>query len=358
MQWIDDFIARKLGNKKIEYQHEAMEPALKDTYGVIVYQEQVMQISKDLCGFTGGQADKLRKAIGKKKPEELAKMRTDFIDGGVSKSTADRGMMEKLWHQLEDFAAYCFPKAHAACYALIAYQTAYLKANYPAAFMSALMTSDYDNIDRLAIEISECSHLGLDVMAPDVNESFLEFAVVPETNQIRFGLLAIKNVGTSAVEDILRARETGQFKSLEDFFSKVNPRIVNHKALESLIKAGAFDRYGERNNLLNNLELMLAFSNRVSKDRSSGQTDLFGDLVETEQTAKFELKLGLGGPVASQQQKLGWERELLGIYLSEHPLDPYKLFLADKTVPLNSITTDSAPKSIKVGGAITTYGKY
>jgi DNA polymerase-3 subunit alpha len=185
MQWIDDFISRKNGKTTMKFIHDSMKPALESTYGVIVYQEQVMQISKEMCGFSGGQADTLRKAIGKKKPEELAKMKASFIEGAITTVSADKKLMDQFWTQLEAFAAYCFPKAHAACYALIAYQTGYLKANYPEAFMSAVMTSDYDNIDRLAIEISECQRMGIEVMAPDINESFLEFAVVPGNKQRR-----------------------------------------------------------------------------------------------------------------------------------------------------------------------------
>src|SRR3990167_7849745 len=282
MQWIEDFIARKHGQRKIEYIHPAMEAALKTTYGVIVYQEQVMQISIDLCGFTGGQADTLRKGVGKKIPSVLAKLKTDFIEGAIKTSGAERKAMEKFWSQLEDFAAYCFNKSHAACYALIAYQTAYLKTHFPAAFMSALMTSDFDNTDRLAIEINECKHMGIEVLPPDVNQSFVEFAVVPDKNQIRFGMAAIKNVGTSAVEEILRAREeVGGFKSLEDFKNRVNTSTVNRKSMESLIKAGAFDSFGARHTLLANIDVLLAYASRSQKQRLSGQTDLFGNETST-----------------------------------------------------------------------------
>ena len=353
MQWIDDFISRKNGNKKIEFLHPSMAASLKNTYGVIVYQEQVMQISKDMCGFTGGQADKLRKAIGKKLPEELAKMRTDFIEGAIKTVKADRELMEKFWVQLEDFAAYCFNKSHAACYGLIAYQTAYLKAHFPDAFMAAVMTSDYDNLDRLSIEISECQHLGIDVLLPDINESFYEFAVVPNKKQIRFGLVAIKNVGSSAVDDILKVREDGHFTTLEDFFSRVNSRVVNRKTLESLIKSGAFDRFGERNYLLENLDILLSYSSRVDKDKRSGQTDLFSGLDGISELPKVELKLAQVSVTATQREKLSWERELLGLYLSEHPLNEYRVILSDKTVPINSIEPEHHNKTITVGGAVT-----
>lgn len=351
MQFIDSFIKRKHGEEKISYFHPKMESSLETTYGVLVYQEQVMQISKDLCGFTGGEADTLRKGIGKKIPEVMAKMKTRFIEGAVEHSNADRVRMEKFWKQLEDFAAYCFNKSHAACYGLIAYQTAYLKAHYPAAFMAALMTSDYDDIDRLAIEIAECKHMGIDVLPPDVSESFVEFAVVPKTNQIRFGMSAIKNVGIAAVEEIIRAREEQPFDSLESFFSTVSTRTVNRKSLESLIKAGAFDRFGDRAVLLKNLDVMLAFASRLQKERLSGQTDLFGNAIETPM-ARAQLLLDMAEVAINQRELLLWERELLGIYLSRHPLESYEHILAEQSVPLVSLKPEHDGKSVSIGGAI------
>ncbi|MFA5003908.1 MAG: DNA polymerase III subunit alpha [Candidatus Saccharimonadales bacterium] len=352
MQFIEDFIARKHGLRDIKYLHPKMENALANTYGVLVYQEQVMQISKDLCGFTGGQADTLRKAIGKKKIDVMMKMKKDFIAGAIKHSGADAALMEKFWKQLEDFAAYCFNKSHAACYGLIAYQTAYLKAHYPSAFMAALMTSDYDDTDRLAIEITECKHMGISVLPPDVNESFVEFAVVPETNSVRFGMNAIKNVGTGAVEEILRARETGRFESFEDFLSTVNLRIVNRKALDSLIKAGAFDRFGERSTLLHNLDLILAYGQRLQKQANSGQTDLFGNLVDDVITAKPVLNLVAPPAAHTPRELLAWERELLGLYLSQQPLEAFSTLLAEQTVPLNSIKPEHDGKAVTVGGSI------
>ena len=354
MQFIDDFISRKHGIKEIKYVHAKMKTALENTYGVLVYQEQVMQISKDLCGFTGGEADTLRKGIAKKIPEVLAKMKAKFIDGAIEHSGAERTSMEAFWKQLEDFAAYCFNKSHAACYGLIAYQTAYLKAHYPAAYMAALMTSDFDDTDRLSIEITECKHMGIPVMAPDVNESFVEFAVVPETNQIRFGMAAIKNVGTGAVEEILRARETtGKFTSFEDFLTNVNTRIVNRKALESLIKSGAFDRFGDRSTLLHNLDVIVAYGQRLAKQAASGQTDLFGNLIDDVITAKPTLNLIAPSNALSPRELLGWERELLGLYLSQQPLEAFSTLLAEQTIPLNSIKSDHDGKQIIAGGAIT-----
>lgn len=354
MQFIDDFIARKNGRKETKYFHPKMKTALENTYGVLVYQEQVMQISKDLAGFTGGQADTLRKGIAKKIPKVLAKMKVEFIDGAVQHSQADRRQMERFWKQLEDFAAYCFNKSHAACYGLISYQTAYLKAHYPEAFMAALMTSDYDDTDRLAIEITECKHMGITVLPPDVNQSFVEFAVVPDKKQIRFGLSAVKNVGTGVVEEILRARQEGEFTSLEDFLTRVSNRIVNRKPLESLVKAGAFDRFGDRATLLHNLDMILAFAARVQKQAISGQTDIFGDQADTV-LPQAHLELQTPPAALSGHEQLLWERELLGLYLSQHPLEAFEVVLSERTVPLNTITVDHHGQQVSVGGAITDF---
>ncbi len=352
MQFIDEFIARKHGQKAITYPHPSMENALKNTYGILVYQEQVMQISKEVCGFSGGDADTLRKAIGKKSTALMAKMKDKMIAGGQEHSGIAQPFMEKFWKQLEDFAAYCFNKSHAACYGLISYQTAYLKSHYPAAFMAALMSSDYDDTDRLAIEITECKHMGLTVMPPDVNESFVEFAIVPDSTNIRFGLNAIKNVGTGAVEEILRARNEAQFESLEDFLARVNCRVVNRKAMESLIKAGAFDRYGDRSKLLHNIDLLQAFAQRLQKQASSGQTDIFGN---SDQSVIEQPKLELQDPTTpiDKREQLVWERELLGLYLSQHPLELFETILAEQTVALNTITPEHDGKQVNIGGAIT-----
>lgn len=355
MQWIDDFISRKHGRKKIEYLHDKTKNALENTYGILVYQEQVMQIAKDLCGFTGGQADTLRKGVAKKKPEVLAALKKDFIDGALSNSDINKAKIEEFWKSLEAFAAYCFPKAHSSCYATIAYWTAYLKAHYPAAFMAALMTSDFDDIDRLAIEISECKNMGIEVLAPDVQQSFGEFAVIHDgksKDQIRFGMNAIKNVGTGAVNEIIAARETeGGFKGLEDFLSKTNSRTVNKKALESLIKAGAFDAFSERGVLLNNLETILAYSSRIQKDKASGQTDLFGNAIEDTGLAP-KLALDQGGQVYTSREQILWERELLGIYLSQHPLSDYEVFFSEQCVPISEIETSMDGKTVQVGGSV------
>ncbi|HEX5744481.1 MAG TPA: DNA polymerase III subunit alpha, partial [Candidatus Saccharimonadales bacterium] len=352
MQFIDDYIARKHGQKKVAYEHPGLKAALGNTYGVLVYQEQFMQVSKEMCGFTGGQADTLRKAIGKKQRATMAKMKTAFIEGMMEHSKVTKSFAEKFWVRMEAFADYGFNKSHSAPYAMVAYQTAYLKAHYPEAFMAALMTSDYDDIDRLAIEITECKHMGITVLPPDVNQSFVEFAVVPGKKEIRFGMAAVKNVGTGVVEEILRARKEGEFKSLEDFLTRVNIRTVNRKPMESLIKAGAFDSFGDRATLLHNLDMLLAFAGRLQKQADSGQTDMFGG-VEESMFEKPRLELQPLHEPADSREQLNWERELLGLYLSQHPLEMFEAILKKETMPLNSITEDHDGRSVSIGGAIT-----
>jgi len=354
MQFIEDFIARKHGHKQITYLHPKMETALKNTYGVLVYQEQVMQISKDLCGFTGGEADTLRKGIAKKIPEVLEKLKPKFIEGAIRESGADPDLMERFWKQLEDFAAYCFNKSHAACYGLIAYQTAYLKAHYPASFMAALMTSDYDDTDRLAIEITECKHMGIQVLPPDVNESFVEFAVVPGKKQsIRFGMAAIKNVGRGAVESLLEVRASGgEFVSLEDMVSRLGPGVINRKTMESLARAGALDRFGDRSTILHNLDTILAYGQRIYKQKQLGQTDLFGATSEPDESTQPRLALTNPAAPFSPRELLAWERELLGIFLTQQPLEAFSALLAEQTVPISSIESGHDSKSVTVGGSI------
>ncbi|MFO0971577.1 MAG: DNA polymerase III subunit alpha [Candidatus Saccharimonadales bacterium] len=356
MQFIGDFIARKHGLKQISYPHESMKNALENTYGILVYQEQVMQISKEVCGFTGGEADTLRKAIGKKNAELMAKMKDKMIDGGAKNSGISRDLMEKFWKQLEDFAAYCFNKSHAACYGLIAYWTAYLKAHYPDAFMAALMTSDADDIDRLAIEITECRHMGIEVLLPDVNESYVEFGVVKGKNQIRFGMSAIKNVGVGAVEEIIRAREeAGPFKSVMDFVERVDTRKVNRKVWESLIKSGAFDNLGEtRGDLLFNLEGLLGLGSKIHKEKETNQADLFGGIDSAAPSIAPQYKFEKAPEQMKEHDMLLAERELLGLYLSRHPLDGYGTYLEENTIAIAEINSDMEGKTVTLGGVVTT----
>lgn len=345
------YIDRKIGKEKVTYDHDTMVNALKNTYGVLIYQEQIMQIVTEMCGLSGGRGYTLLKAVGKKKRDLMATLKQEVIDGAV-KNNVDKKIAEQFWKDLEGFADYAFNKSHAACYGLIAYQTAYLKSHYPNAFMAALMTSDYDDTDRLTIEISECRHMGLEVVAPDVNQSFVEFAVVPGSNQIRYGMAAIKNVGIAAVEEILRARKDGgSFKSIEDFARRVSTKSVNRKAWESLIKSGAFDSLEpNRKLLLENLDSILAFASKVQKEAESGQTDLFGGSVETQIQPVLDLQHAESP--TNDRDKLSWEKELLGVYLSSHPLDKYRAYLDEQTMPLNQLKPELDGKSAEIGGII------
>ena len=355
MQFIDSFIRRKHGEEEITYLHSGMKNSLKNTYGILVYQEQFMQISKEWCGFTGGQADTLRKAVGKKKIDLMKKVKPEFVEGAIKVGGATKEIAETFWAQLEEFANYCFNKSHAACYGLIAYWTAYLKAHYPDAFMAALMTSDHDDTDRLAIEITECKHMGISVLSPNVNESFVEFAVVPNENKIRFGMSAVKGVGVGAVEEVLRAREDGPFTSVEDFARRVSTSKFNRKAWESLIKSGAFDDMGDRSDLLFNLDSITSFASKLQKEAASGQTNLFG-MLGGDDAASIQSTLHLQkAPVKhDDKERLMWERELLGLYISAHPLDRYETYLSEQTQPLTQLVPEYDSRMMTVGGIIST----
>lgn len=349
----DSFIKRKNGLEEISYPHPLMEPALSTTFGVLVYQEQVMQISRDVCGFTGGEADTLRKAIGKKKLDVMEKMKIKFVDGAVANGVP-QNVIEKFWKDLLGFADYCFNKSHSACYGLISYWTAYLKAHYPDAFMAALMTSDADDIDRLAIEINECRHMGIEVLLPDVNESYVEFAVVPGKNQIRFGMSAVKNVGVGAVEEIIRARdEGGKFTDIMDFVQRVDTRKVNRKVWESLIKAGGFDSLGlTRGDLLFNVDSLLALGSKLHKEKETNQADLFGGVDGAAPTIAPQFKFEKAPEQLKEHDMLLFERELLGLYLSRHPLDGFGTYLKENTLPLSSIDSSMDNKAVTVGGVV------
>jgi DNA polymerase-3 subunit alpha len=351
MELIPDYIAGKHGRKKITYLHPKLEPILAPTHGIAVYQEQVLRIARDIAGFTLGEADVLRKAIGKKIRELLLEQREKFILGAVKNGVKEE-IAQRLFDFTEPFARYGFNKAHAACYAQIAYITAYLKAHFPAEFMAALLTSDQDNTDRITIEIEECRRLGLKVLPPAINESFGTFAVVPGTKYIRYGLAAIKNVGRGSIEAIVSERKkNGKFKSIEDFLKRVDYRQINRKILESLIKSGAFDEIGSRGSMLAGVDEMIKFAGDFQKSSASGQTDIFAMMATTQDnSAKLELP---NVDEIDKKQKLAWERELLGVYISEHPLSQYFGFLKKFTRPLNSITASQEGKRVQVGGIIT-----
>ncbi|HET8690259.1 MAG TPA: DNA polymerase III subunit alpha [Candidatus Saccharimonadales bacterium] len=346
---IPRFIKGKNDASSVTYLHESLKPILENTYGVMVYQEQIINLLQLVAGYTPGEADLVRKAIGKKKRDIMQAEEPKFIEGCKKQGLTD-AQAKQLWAQIQPFADYSFNKAHATCYAQIAYWTAYLKAHYPEAFMAALMTSDQGDSDRLAIEISECTHMGIKVLSPDINESFHEFAVVPGRPEIRFGLDAVKGVGAGAVEEILVAREDGPFQSIADFAARVGGGKFNRKAWESLAKAGAFDKLADRSDLLFNLDGILAYSSKLNKQKLSGQTDLFGNLAEP--VAMVSLDLENAPAKHTDRERLGWERELLGLYLSAHPLDYYQAYLEEKAAPLNSFTADHDKRKATVGGLI------
>lgn len=347
----DSFVRRKNGQEAVTYEHELTKNALQATYGVIVYQEQVMQMSKEMSGFTGGEADTLRKGIGKKIPAVLKKMGQQFIDGAVENGVP-KEVVEKIWNDILGFADYAFNKSHSACYAMIAYWTAYLKAHYPDAFMAALLTSDANDIDRLAIEISEAQRMGIKVLPPDVNESFVEFAVVPGKSQIRFGMAAVKGVGVGAVEEILRARKEARFENIEDFARRVSVSKFNKKGWESLIKSGGFDQMADRSDLLFNLESIQSFASKLQKEATSGQTDLFGLMGDSSQSVQPSIRIEQAPTRHAEKERLMWERELMGLYISAHPLDQFSEYFAEQTTPLGTLQPDHDGSKVTVGGLI------
>ncbi len=275
MSLIPDYIKRKTGKTKIEYIHPSLETILKPTYGIMVFQEQLMQIAQELAGFSLTDADILRKAVGKKIESLLIAQKEKFIDGAI-KNGVKREIASKVWNWILPFAKYGFNRAHSAAYATIAYQTAYLKAHYPVEFMSALLTSEKSDTERIGFIIDECKKMKIEVLAPDINESFRNFSVVPKTNKIRFGLFAIKNVGENIVNSIISERKAdGPYKSITDFISRIDSQVINKKSLESLIKAGVFDKFAERNQLLHNIERLLNYARENKKQKISGQKKSF-----------------------------------------------------------------------------------
>ncbi len=358
MDFIPDFIEGKHGRKKITYLHPRLEPILQNTYGIAIYQEQIMRIARDLAGFTYGQADVLRKAVGKKIKELLEEQEAAMINGMVSNGI-DKKTAEKIWEFILPFARYGFNRSHAACYAMIAYQTAYLKANYPEAFMAALLTSDQNNIDRITIEITECRKMGIEVLAPDVNESFGNFAVVmakdeKSKSKIRFGLKAIKNVGEHIAKEIIHERKAnGPYKSIEDLLLRIKDKDLNKKSLESLIKAGALDSLITRGQALGNLDKLLEFHKKIQNDHSSGQHNLFADLPLAAPI--FSLKLQ-SFPDAEASVKLSWEKELLGLYISDHPFKKYLDIIPKNVIKLSELKNREG-QEITVAGIITSLSK-
>ncbi len=332
LQFIPDYIARKNDPKKIPDMDPAIYDILGSTYGVLVYQDDLLMMAHKLAGYNWGEVDKFRKAVGKKIPEEMALQKKKFIDGCMEYSKWSKARAEEVWKWIEPFAAYGFNKAHSVSYGRIAYITAYLKANFTAEYMSAVLTHESNDIDKIAISVNECEHMNIPVLPPDINESFGNFTVVDvekdgvTSSTIRFGLNSIKNFGAGISQTIIEERtKNGKFKTLEDFLNRIRDRNLNKKSLESLIKAGAMDLYGDRGVMMHNLEALLHF-NKDQQKNQAGQVSLFAGLTDTEGSSLDGLRLVNAGHV-EKYTELVWEKELLGLYVSGHPLDRYRHIL-------------------------------
>jgi DNA polymerase III subunit alpha len=352
MELIPEFIRRRQGEVTIEYEHPLLEPICRETYGIMVYQEQVMQAAQVLAGYTLGGADLLRRAMGKKKAEEMAAQRKTFVEGCAKTHGIPAAKANRVFDLLEKFAGYGFNKSHAAAYAVVAYQTAYLKANYPVEFLCAMMTNDMADTAKLSLFIAEARAMGIEVLPPDVNESRVVFAPAREGSVIRFGLAAVKGVGEVAVESILKARDAGgRFATLPELCERVDTRAVNRKLLEALIKCGACDGLGEtRSTLLAGLDHILARAASVASDRERGQVSLFSLLQEPEAPAA-ELTERL--PEWPQHELLAHEKELLGFYVTGHPLTPYATLL-ERYGLANTTTLAQVPNRAltRIGGLV------
>ena len=361
MDYIPSFIARKNGREEIKYDIDCMEKYLKDTYGITVYQEQVMLLSRQLADFTRGESDALRKAMGKKKKDIVDAMKPKFIDGGV-KNGHDPKVLEKIWADWEKFASYAFNKSHAACYSWVAYQTAYLKANYPAEFMAAIMSRRRDQITEITKLMDECKSMGIATLGPDVNESYEKFGV-NHHGEIRFGLGAIKGMGESAAQAIISEREkNGPYKTVFDFAQRVSLSNVNKKAFESLALSGGFDGFGiprESYFATNNkgetfLDMLVRYGQLYQTEKAQAQNSLFGGFDDIEIATPAVPKSDIRW---SDIERLNKERELVGIYLSAHPLDEYKIILDNlcnaKCADLADMSKLNGREDIVLGGIVT-----
>ncbi|MEB3236876.1 MAG: DNA polymerase III subunit alpha [Candidatus Sericytochromatia bacterium] len=317
--YVDEYVDRKHGRKAIDYPHPALEPILKDTYGTMVYQEQIMQIAQVLGNYSLGGADMLRRAMGKKKAEEMAKQRATFLDGCLA-NQVDETVANDIFDKMTKFSEYCFNRAHTAAYAVLTYQTAYMKAHFPREYMAALLSSYAGNTDKIMVTVHNCRQMGIPVLPPDVSSSDADFSVVPEG--IRFGLASVKNVGLPAVEAIQRARAErpgGRFTDLFDFLEDLDLKIVNRRCLESLIEAGACDGFGEpRAHMLAHLETVMSWAQAQAREGHANQASLFGDLSAVTALPRPILERV---PPGDPQETLRAEKELVGLYLSAHPLD-------------------------------------
>ena len=358
MELIPDYIARKHGKRKVEYLHPKLEPILKETFGIMIYQEQLLKAVQALAGFTLSEADVLRKAVGKKIRKLLMEQEVKFMEGALKNGTPPEAA-KKFWALIEPFNRYGFNKSHGIAYAMISYQTAYLKAHYPLEFMAALMNSNAGDIEKISFLIDEGLNMAISVLPPDINESFAYFTVIPNETKIRFGLLSIKNVGENIVKAIIEERKiNGKFISLEDFISRVQHKDLNKKSLESLIKCGALDSLGERNTFLYNLEDLLLYSREFQKHKSNGQVSLFDPIGRASSFSQTEIQLPplrlKEAPALSKWEKVNWEKELLGLFVSEHPMKDFqeKLKLDYKISEIKEVASKIG-QSIKIGGLLT-----
>jgi len=345
---VDDFIARKHGDRDqlIDYFHPDLEPVLQSTYGVILYQEQVMKIAQLLSGYSLGRADILRRAMGKKKPKEMAKQRSGFIAGATERGVDER-LATTIFDLVEKFAGYGFNKSHSAAYALLSCQTAWLKAHYPAALMAAVLSSEMDDTDRLVILKRDCEANGLELLPPDINDSGCAFERRDEAT-IRYGLAALKGLGHGAADQIIAAREAGPFRSLDEFCERVYTHKIGRRAIEALIKSGALDRFGpNRPSLLARVPAAIGHAERAAKARDSGQDDLFAMPDEQGQAAPRDTGPAMPfEPDWSFRARLEAERESLGLYMSGHPFDEYRSdgpFVSSGT--LASLQAQAPPKN-------------
>ncbi|MBI5530157.1 MAG: DNA polymerase III subunit alpha [Candidatus Doudnabacteria bacterium] len=345
MQFIEEYIRRKHNPGLITYFDPAFEKILRRTYGILVYQDDLLSIAHDLAGYSWEEVDKFRKAVGKKIPEEMAKQKIKFIQGCQETSKWSHKKAEDIWAWIEPFAAYGFNKAHSASYSVVSYQTAYMKANYPVEFMAALMTAESGDEDKIYEAVEDCKALGIAVLPPDVNESLGDFTVVDEKN-IRFGLNAIKNLGNDVIAKIIEQRAAGgKFKDLDDLLIRTYTKNLNKKSWEALCKVGALDAFGERGQLLNNTEEVLNFIRQYYKDVNSEQGSLFGGAYTA---GKLKLK---PAAAATKEEMLLWEKELLGMYVSAHPLDVYRKVLGNMR-NVKSLSLDELGANVVMGGII------
>lgn len=345
IELIPSYIKRQHGREDVDYPHPDLKPILEETYGILIYQEGLMQMARKMAGFSLSEADILRKAIGKKIISLLNKQEKKFKKG-VLENGYSQALADELWELILPFARYGFNKSHAAAYALIAYETSYLKAHYPTEFMAAVFASERADIERTSFLIDECESMGIKVLPPEINESFPDFTVVKE-GVIRFGLNSVKNVGDASVEIIIKERkENGRFKSIADFVSRVDGQALNKKTMESLIQAGAFDKLESRGRMLHNLPRLLKWGRKVQEQEMNGQSSLFGAQEEDKPRITLE-----DAPKLSDQKKLKWEKELLGLYITSHPLKEYEKRLKKRAYPIAEIG-HYVGRNIKAGGII------